>query len=185
MFQLMALNQDDDDTITERHGHFVQANAEATEKLIQLKPKNKRKKIAEDPRINEAREAVQKHSQLSPTNPLHNYNNKEEKSKLKEIYDDIQEKELDEMINQVEMADNKRKHGESWQLINTITGRKSSKRGILKGNTKEERVSKWFEHFSNLLGKEPVLLEDPPEEDLAKVLNDIHINNIQIRLYTR
>ena len=81
------------------------------------------------------------------------------------------------MINQVEMADNKRKHGESWQLINTITGRKSSKRGILKGNTKEERVNKWFEHFSNLLGKEHVLLEDPPEEDLAKVLNDIHIND--------
>ena len=76
------------------------------------------------------------------------------------------------MINQVEMADNKRKHGERWQLINTITGRKSSKRGILKGNTKEERVNKWFEHFSNLLGKEHVFLEDPP-----KVLNDIHINN--------
>ena len=42
------------------------------------------------------------------------------------------------MINQVEMADNKTKHGESWQLINTITGRKSAKRGIIKGNMKEE-----------------------------------------------
>ena len=76
------------------------------------------------------------------------------------------------VLNQVEMADNKRKYRESWQLINTITGRKSAKRGILKGNTKEERVNKWFEHFSNLLGKEPVLLED-----LAKVLNDIHITD--------
>ena len=81
------------------------------------------------------------------------------------------------MINQVEMADNKRKHGESWQLINTITGRKSAKRGVLKGNTKEEQVKQWFEHFSNLLGKEHVLLEDPPEEDLAKVRNDMHIND--------
>ena len=169
----------DDDTFTERYGHFIQANAEATEKLIPLKPKNKSKNIAEDPRINEAREAVQKAFTAFSNNPTIQLQQQlqKEKSKLKEIYDDIQEKELDEMINQVEMADNKRKHGESWQLINTITGRKSSKRGILKGNTKEERVNKWFEHFSNLFGKEPVLLEDPPEEVKAKILNDIHIND--------
>ena len=144
------------------------------------KKKNKRKKTAEDPWINEAREAVQKAFTAFSNNPTVQLQLQqqleEEKSKLKEIYDDIQEKELDEMINQVEMADNKRKHGESWPLINPIT-RKSAKRGIIKGNTKEERVNKWFKHFSNLLGKEPVLLEDPPEEDLAKELNDIRIND--------
>ena len=79
----------DDDTITERYGHFVQANVEATEKLIPPKPKNKRKKIAEDPRINETREAVQKTFTAFSSNPTLQLQQQlqEEKSKLKEIYD--------------------------------------------------------------------------------------------------
>ena len=54
---------------------------------------------------------------------------------------------------------------------------------MLKGNTKQERVKKWFEHFSNLPGKVPEFLEDPPEEDLAKILNHIHINDDDFTLY--
>ena len=84
----------DDDTITERYGHFVQANAEATEKLIPLKQKNNGKKIAEDPWINEAREAVQKAFTAFSNNPTTQLQQQllEEKSKLKEIYDDIYKK---------------------------------------------------------------------------------------------
>ena len=84
----------DDDTITERYGHFVQANAEATEKLIPLKPKNNGKKIAEDPWINEAREAVQKAFTAFSNNPTTQLQQQlqEEKSKPKEIYDDIYKK---------------------------------------------------------------------------------------------
>ena len=68
----------------------VQANAEATEKLIPQKKKNKRKNIAEDPRINEAREAVQKAFTAFSNNPTIQLQQQlqEEKSKLKEIYDD-------------------------------------------------------------------------------------------------
>ena len=70
--------------------------------------------------MNEAGEAVQKaFTAFSNNSTIQLQQLQEDKSKLKGIYDDIKEKELDEMINQVEMADNNRKHGESWQLINT------------------------------------------------------------------
>ena len=37
-----------------------------------------------------------------------------EKRKMKEMYNTIQEEELDEMIKQVETADNRQKHKEIW-----------------------------------------------------------------------
>ena len=45
----------------------------------------------------------------------------------------IQGEELCEMIMQVENADARSKHGESWKLINSITGCKNGKQGIIKG----------------------------------------------------
>ena len=49
----------------------------------------------------------------------------------------------------------KSKHAESWRLINQITGRKSVKQAIIKADSKEDRIKKWYSHFQNLLGKEP------------------------------
>ena len=81
------------------------------------------------------------------------------------------------MIEQVETANARSRHGESWRLINAITGRKASKRGMLKGNSKEERVTKWFEHFSNLLGKEPTLPNELNDDDLPQILHDLNIDD--------
>ena len=82
-----------------------------------------------------------------------------EKRKMKKIYNTIQEEELDEMIKQVETADIRQKDKESWELINTITGRKTAKKGLIKGNSKEERVNRWFENVNNILCIDPLLTE--------------------------
>ena len=81
------------------------------------------------------------------------------------------------MIRKVEESDAKSKHRESWRLINEISGRKAAKKGIIKGNSKEERIANWFEHFCSLLGKEPVIGEDENETDLLPVLQDLGIND--------
>ena len=83
---------------------------------------------------------------------------------------------LEEMVRQVENADALNKHGESWRLINSITGRKTAKRGIIKGNSREERIKKWYDHFHNLLGKEPQAV-GREDEDLVKVLHDLQIDD--------
>ena len=48
------------------------------------------------------------------------------------------------------------KHAKCWKLINDMTGRKSAKKGIIKGDNNEERINKKFNHFINLLGGENI-----------------------------
>ena len=169
----------ENDNVTEQYGKFVQANAEAAEKLIPVKKKTKRKKHAEERKVVEARAAVENafitYQKDPSTETQHHL--QEKKVKLKKAYEEIEEEELNDMITEVENADSRSKHGESWQLINKITGRKTAKRGIIKGNSKEDRINKWFEHFHNLLGKEPEISGVVGEEDLAKVLNDLQIED--------
>ena len=78
------------------------------------------------------------------------------------------------MIGKVESASAKAKHGESWRLINEITGRKAAQKGILKGTSKEDRLKKWHNHFYNLLGKEPVV-EDSSVTDIPTVFPELDI----------
>ena len=44
------------------------------------------------------------------------------------------------MIKKVEEADSKSQYGESWKLINEISGRKTSEKGILKGKSQENKL---------------------------------------------
>ena len=81
------------------------------------------------------------------------------------------------MIEQVEEADIRSQHKESWRLVNKISGRKSTKRGILKGKTREERIKKWYEHFQELLGQEPDIEEDEDDVDSDPVLQGLDIND--------
>ena len=84
------------------------------------------------------------------------------------------------MIRNVELTDENSRHGESWKLINKITGRKSAKRGVLKGISREDRISKWQQYFSQLLGNEPVVERDP-DEVIPTILENL---NIQTDLLT-
>ena len=53
---------------------------------------------------------------------------------------------------------------------------------MIKGNTKEERIDKWFNHFKELLGKDDIDDEEDVER-LEKVLQ--HLINIEDGLFTR
>ena len=102
------------------------------------------------------------------------------KERLRKTYLQAEEKELDELIKQVESADNQRRHGESWKIINKITGRKTAKKSMIKGKTKEERVETWFKHFKSLLGKKNDTDgsdEEEEEEDIGKVLDNLDIDD--------
>ena len=65
------------------------------------------------------------------------------------------------------------------EIINRITGRNTSRRGMIKGKTKQERIQKWFEHFKTLLGKSDTdkVNEKEDEHDLEKVLHNLNIND--------
>ena len=73
---------------------------------------------------------------------------------LQEEYEKIETEFLDTNIKHVETTNELQKNAESWKLINKITGRKNSKRGQIKVNSKTERILKWYEHFKLRLGSE-------------------------------
>ena len=152
----------------------MQANNEAADELIPVKQKIKRIRASKDPGIVEARKKVNAAFKQYQENPTEDYRTKllAAKEILQTAFSDIKKKELELMIKKVEEADSKSQHGESWKLINEINGRKTSKKGILKGNSQEERIKAWYIHFSNLLGKEPVT-NNAGEEEITTVLHNL------------
>ena len=67
------------------------------------------------------------------------------------------------MAQKITLIETATKHGQCskcWNLINDVSGRRSSKRGILKGKNKGERIRSWYSLYSHLLGKEPTISDD-------------------------
>lgn len=82
---------------------------------------------------------------------------------------------LDEIIQNVENANSSHQHAECWKLVNEISGRKSTKKGVLKWNSKSDTLKELYTHFSDLLCKGPVITDGDDEEIIA-VLPDLDIN---------
>ena len=166
----------DEDSATERFDHFIEANKVVASEILPQRKRTKTKRTSDDPRVQNARELVQasfdRYSTESSNANLDQL--QKAKTKLFETYDAITEDELSDMVKQVEMSDENRNHGESWKLINSITGRKNSKKGILKGESKEDRLQKWKQCFSDLLGSEPSV-EGDPNEDVPTIIENANI----------
>ena len=80
------------------------------------------------------------------------------------------------MISKVEKADARAQPAESWKLTNQLSGRKTSKKGIIKGHTSKERVDSWHKHFSELLGKEPNIPDMNDSEEIQTIFNETDLN---------
>ena len=76
---------------------------------------------------------------------------------MQEKYNRVQEEEIADMVQKVELAHHTNQHKLSWQLINNIMAIKNAKKNIIKGNKKQDRLSKWHEYYKNFLGKEPII----------------------------
>ena len=71
-----------------------------------------------------------------------------------------------------------------WQIANEISNRKKSKRSILKGKSKQDRLNQWKNHFSNLLGQAPPIINIPSKRMIDAELhiekNDFTMKELQI-----
>ena len=83
-----------------------------------------------------------------------------EKAKFYRIYNSLCEEQLAQQITLIETPAKRGQCSKCWNLINEVSGRRSSKKGILKGKNKGERIRSWYNHFSDLLGKEPTISDD-------------------------
>ena len=92
---------------------------------------------------------------------------------MQEKYNRVQEEEIADMVQKVELAHHTNQRKLSWQLINNLTRRKNAKKGILKGNSKQDCLSKWYKYFKNFLEKEPIITH--PDEEIRTIFNNLDI----------
>ena len=150
-------DQEDELNVTQKYDCFVKANAEATSNLVPTQKRRKRASLAAHRSIVEERENVVKasrryeHSTAEDRRQELRHCNKN----LNSAYERLLERELEEKIKEIEEADINSQYQLGWQLINEITGRRKSKRGMIKGSTQEERLKSWHTHFQQLLGNPP------------------------------
>ena len=169
-----ALSTEDTTDASKDYNHFIKAHIEAT-KILPKKVKEKREKAPADTIIVDAREKVNQAFKIysaSPTSDnelfLH-----EQKPSLEENYNRVQEEEITDMVQKIELAHHANQYKLRWQLINNLTGRKNAKKGVIKGNNKQDRLSKWYEYFKNLLGKEPIITH--PDEEIRTIFDNLDI----------
>ena len=149
-----------EDNPTDVYECFMKANSEATEELVPRAPKRPKDVIWNDSRIVEARKVVQnaqlidnlESSSTSRTNLM------AKRNLLSDTYDKLNGDILKSKIKQVENAHINCQHKAAWDLINEVSGRKTAKKGQIKGETQAERLDTWYTHFKQLLGNPQLLL---------------------------
>ena len=139
--------------------NIMSAHEEAAKNKIPVRMKIKQHVPWEDENISKERENQKKTYQenLKRRARKSNAELKEAKKHLQEAYDLEQEKYVNEKISYITNAVEHQRSGIAWQTVNELTGRKGSNKGRIRAINPEERVKKWKDHFSNLLGQPPTV----------------------------
>ena len=165
----------EEESATDRYDRFIKANKEAAEKIVPLRNRAKKTRFSSDPRVIKARDEIKDAYVIYQQNTTDGNRAKYKKAKdsLEEVYNLVIEEDLNSKIKEVETAHANSKHGQSWRLINDITGRKAFAQGQLKGETQKDRVTNWYNHFKNLLGSPPDISDE--DEEIAPILEGLNI----------
>ena len=93
----------------------------------------------------------------SNTNSINTTKLNSARRKLQETYIAEQSKYLQKQIEDITMAADNKKSTLTWQIVNRISGRKSTNRFKIKAIDQTERLQKWKNHFLSLLGENPII----------------------------
>ena len=156
---------DENQTATEQYGHFIQVNKDVTAAVVPPLTRKKPLQINKDPRLVQARnKAKEKHwNYLIDTSEENRLDYEQAKREIDNTYAALLKEQLEDKIKRIEDTDINGKHGQSWKLINEVTGRKASIQGKLEGDTQADRINNWYKHFCNHLGKPPTVTDEDEE----------------------
>ena len=139
-----------DDGANTRFDNIVQACDEAAQKCVPEKPKKKKRVPWDSEEMKTQRKALKTAQETENKRKV-----AKEKKKLKEIHSKEMTNFFQKKICDINNAPDSCRHGVAWGVINEITNRKKSATSRLKGSSGNERKGKFFDHFKNLLGKNP------------------------------
>ena len=167
--------QSDDNNLTEEYDKFVQVNDEAKEMFVPVKQRTSSKKKSDHPDVQRARECLhQRRMQYKQEDSDENSElARVAQEELFKAYRKVKEEELTQQSLMVEREHNEKRYGMAWKVVNSITGRKKSKEGLVKGDTPDQRRTTWLNHFSSLLGVAPEV--GNPDEDIPSVFEGLDI----------
>ena len=86
---------------------------------------------------------------------------------LQDTYINEQTKYLQKQIDDIKTAADNKKSAIAWQIVNNITGRKTTNISKIKAKDDKERIQKWKQYFSLLLGKNPITTN----QDIVKIVD--------------
>ena len=104
---------------------------------------------------------------ISNTNSINTTKLNSARRKLQEKYIPEQSKYLQKKIEYITMAADNKKSALEWQIVNIISGRKSTNRSKIKAIDQTESLQKWKNHFSSLLGENPIITH----QTIVKIVN--------------
>ena len=159
-FQILQ-NENEEESANTIYQNIMKAHKEAAEKCIPIVKKTKRKIPWETASITEKRQSVNK---LTRENPKY----MEAIQELKDIYDQEQTEYIKSKIDIIKNASINKQSRIAWQTVNEISGRKTTNQSKLRAKNDEERIIKWKDHFSNLLGQPPNIIDKP----IIKVIDE-------------
>ena len=167
--------ENEEESASEKYERFIKANKEAAELVIPVKKRAHKTRFSSDTRVIKARDNIRDAYETYQNNTTDDRREsyKSAKKELEDTYNLVTTEHLNGKIQEVETAHINSKHGLSWKLINEITGRKASTKGQLKGDTQKERVTNWYNHFKNLLGKPPDICDE--DEEITPIFVDLDI----------
>jgi hypothetical protein len=173
-FSILTADLNSDDT-TVKYDCLIKANKEAAEKLIPHQKRKHQKALCYDKRVEDARqhlkEVFEQHAEVNSRES--SLELEQGKDELDKAYEAANQDYLEEKLMEFETANLNHKHHVAWQLINEISGRKKTRGGRIKGDTKEARVGNWYNHFKQLLGEPPTVTEE--DEEIPKTFDELPI----------
>ena len=163
------------------YNNIIEANQYAASEIITIITKRPSTAPWHSQSIKVKRNAVSQAIKVSLENasPKNSEQIRKASGELDHQYKKEQEKYVKNKIAELNNAHTNKKSKVVWQIANEISNRKKSKRSILKGKSKQDRPNQSKNHFSNLLGQAPPIINIP-----AKRMIDVelHIEKIDFTM---
>ena len=170
-FQVLQ-NLNDDQDVNKTYNNIIHAHEKAAEAHIPIITKVKQHIPWENKEISMKREKLKDAFQDSMRRKTRSSMAKlaEAKIEFQNAYDTEQERYVLEKVNTITNSIEHCKSGLAWKTVNELTGRKGSNKGRIKAKHPAERLQKWQDHFTKLLGQPPVITSKPTISIVEEIL---------------
>ena len=129
------------------YNNFFEATKHAANSCLPKREHIRQKLPWENNMVTQARNALRKASKSKNENPTAQNINTTIMLQRQQVYTAEKAKYIQEKIDMISEAAESQKSSLAWQTVNKITGRKYSSTAKLKGDSQQQRLHKWRDHF--------------------------------------